>query len=89
MEVEVARRLIAGGAQLNRDSGQGWTPLVHAIDIERDSAAHGGQSLDQVSTTLTELLLALGAVVMPRAIEVANAYGNHKAFALLSRSKDV
>jgi ankyrin repeat protein len=89
MEVEIARRLITAGAQVNRDSGQGWTPLVHAIDIESDSACQAGLSLDQVPTALTELLLASGAVVTTRAIEVARGYGNQKALALLSRAKHV
>jgi ankyrin repeat protein len=86
MEVEIARRLIAAGAEVNRDLGRGWTPLAHAVDIESDAACQAGLSPDQVSTALTELLLASGAVPTDRAIELARGYGNHKALALLQES---
>ncbi len=87
MEVEIARRLIAAGAEVNRDLGQGWTPLAHAVDIESDAACQAGLSPDEVSTALTELLLASGAIPTDRAIELARGYGNHRALALLNRAR--
>jgi ankyrin repeat protein len=87
MEVEIVRRLIAAGAELNHDLGEGWTPLVHAVDIESDAAWQAGLTPDQVSTALMELLLASGAVPTNRAIELAREYGNHKALALLSHER--
>jgi ankyrin repeat protein len=86
MEVGIVRRLVEAGALVNRDLGQGWTPLTHAVDIESDAACQAGQSPDQVSTALTELLLAAGAIPNGRAIEIATAYGNSKALALLRRA---
>src|SRR5688572_6250841 len=58
MWVEVARRLIAAGAEVNRDrdTGQGWTPLVHAIDIESDAALQRHDEVGHETTALTELL---------------------------------
>jgi hypothetical protein len=76
-----------GRPQVNHDTAHGWTPLVHAIDIQSDSADQAGLSLDEVPTALTELLLAFGAVVTTRVIEVASGYGNPKALAMLSRAK--
>ncbi len=86
MEVGIVRQLIEAGAVVNRDLGEGWTPLAHAVDIESDSACQAGLPADRVSTALTELLLAAGAIPNDRAIEIATAYGNHKALALLQRS---
>jgi ankyrin repeat protein len=86
MEVEIARRLIAAGAEVNRDLGQGWTPLAHAVDLESDAACQVGLSPDEVSTALTELLLAAGAIPTDRAIELARGHGNHRALALLNRA---
>jgi hypothetical protein len=90
--VEIIRRLIAAGALLNRelsmpgwDLGQGWTPLVHAIDIESDAAWQAHHETGHESTELTELLLASGAAPTKRAFEVAQGYDNHKALALLRR----
>lgn len=83
MEVEITRRLIEAGAAVNRGSGSGWTPLVHAIDIESDSAWQSGQLPEEVTTALTELLLRAGAMPTVEATEIARRYGNHKALALL------
>jgi ankyrin repeat protein len=58
---EVVRRLIQAGANVNRDLGNGWSPLVHAIDIESDAASQAGRLPDEVSTELVALLLAAGA----------------------------
>jgi len=87
MEAEIARRLIAAGAEVNRESGRGWTPLAHVVDIESDAACQAGLSPDQVSTALTELLLASGALPTDEAIELARQYGNHKALNLLSQAR--
>jgi ankyrin repeat protein len=87
MEVELARRLIAAGAEVNRESGQGWTPLVHAIDVESDSAQQRGVPPEDTTTTLTELLLDSGAVPTEEAFRVARAYGNNKALLLMERSR--
>jgi ankyrin repeat protein len=85
MWVEVARRLVAAGAEVNRDDGQGWTPLVHAIDIESDAAWQSHHEAGRETTALTELLLAAGAVPTGRAYEVARRYENQKALVLLGR----
>ena len=88
--VEIVRRLIAAGAMVNRElsthgwvQGQGWTPLVHAIDIESDAAWHAHHETGHETTDLTELLLAAGALPTQRAFEVAEGYDNQKALALL------
>jgi hypothetical protein len=62
MAVEIARKLISAGADVNRDLGEGSTPLVQAIDIESDWAHQAGRSPGDVPTPLTELLLASGAL---------------------------
>lgn len=87
MEVEIARRLITAGAEVNRDLGDGWTPLAHAVDIESDAACQARVPPDQVSTALTELLLASGAVPTSKAVDLARRYGNHKALELLNRGR--
>jgi ankyrin repeat protein len=81
--IEIMRRLIAAGAHVNRDIGDGWSPLAHAIDLESDGAWQAHHETGHESTELTELLLAAGAVPTPRAFEVAEAYQNLKALALL------
>lgn len=88
--VEIGRCLIASGANLNRELlmlgwnlGQGWTPLVHAIDIESDAAWQAYYEMGHESTILTELLLASGALPTKLAFEVAEGYDNQKALALL------
>jgi hypothetical protein len=83
--VEIVRRLIAAGAAVNRDAGDGWTPLVHAIDIESDSAWQAHHETGHESTAMTELLLAAGAVPIERAFGVAEGYENRKALELLRR----
>ena len=85
--VTIARRLIAAGTAVNRDLGQGWTPLAHAIDIESDAASQAGLPPDAVSTDLVELLLASGAEPTERAFELATTYSNHKARSLLERAR--
>ena len=82
-EVEIARRLIAAGAEVNRELDDGGTPLAHAVDVECDAAWQAGLSPDHVSTAMMELLLASGAVPTSRAIEMTKAYENHKMLALL------
>ena len=64
--VEIIRCLIAAGALLNGElsmpdwdfGGPGWTPLVHAIDIESDAAWQAHHETGHESTELTALLLA-------------------------------
>src|SRR3954470_24717774 len=75
-QAEIARRLIAAGADINRDAGQGWTPLAHAIDSESDAASQAGLPPESVATELVELLLAAGAKPTARAFELAAAYCN-------------
>jgi ankyrin repeat protein len=91
--VEMVRRLVAAGALLNRElsmpgwdfGGKGWTPLVHAIDIESDAAWQAHHETGHESTELTELLLTSGAIPTKRAFEIAEGYGNQKALELLRR----
>jgi ankyrin repeat protein len=83
MEVEIVRRLIEAGAAVDGESGWGWSPLAHAVDIESDASWQSGESPEQVSTDLTELLLKAGALPTQQAIDIARRYGNHKALALL------
>lgn len=88
MWVAIARRLIEAGADVNRDLGDGWTPLAHAIDIESDAAWQAHHELGHETTELTELLLGAGAVPTSRAIKLAEDYANHKAMKLLRRFED-
>jgi ankyrin repeat protein len=81
----IARRLIEAGALLNRDLRDGWTPLVHAIDIESDGAWQAHHENGHEATELTELLLSAGAIPTNRAFEIARMYDNRKALALLSK----
>jgi hypothetical protein len=76
-------RLIAAGADVERDVGEGWTLLAHAIDVESDVASQAGRLQDSVSTELVELLLAAGAEPSERAFKLMGTNGNHKALALL------
>lgn len=75
------------GADVNHDIGGGQTPLFHAIDIESDTDSQRGASTDEVSTELTEMLLAAGAVPTNRVFELARAYNNHKVLSLLERAR--
>ncbi len=84
---EMARRLIAAGADVNHDIGCGQTPLFHAVDIESDTASQSGVPMDEVSTELTEMLLVAGAVPTESVHELARAYNNHKALSLLERAR--
>ena len=84
-QIEEVRRLIAEGADVNCDLGGGWTPLVHAIEIESDIAWQQHHEPDRESTELTELLLAAGAVPTEEAFAIARRYQNRKAMALLER----
>ncbi len=81
----IVRRLIDAGALINRDLRDGWTPLVHAIDIESDGAWQAHYETGLESTDLTELLLAAGAIPTDRAFEIARNYENRKALALLTK----
>lgn len=76
MWVEIVRRLIAAGADVNFDCGDGWTSLTHAVDIEADSTIQSGIPNAEIQTELVELLLAAGAVPTARAIDVAERYGS-------------
>lgn len=86
--IEIVRHLIKAGAEINRDLGDGWTPLVHAIDVESDGAWQTRHESGHQSTELTEILLAAGAIPTERAFEVAHNYGNHKALNLLRSSTE-
>jgi ankyrin repeat protein len=81
----IVRRLIAAGALVNRDLRDGWTPLVHAIDIESDCAWQAHYEPGHESTNLTELLLVAGAIPTDRAFEIARNYKNEGALALLTK----
>ena len=81
-QVEIARRLIAAGADVNGNDG---SPLVHAIDAESDAASQLYDDVSKASSEMIELLLAAGAAPTARAFQVANGYGNEKALALLRR----
>jgi ankyrin repeat protein len=83
--VLIVSRLIKVGALVNRDLGDGWTPLVHAIDIESDEAWQMHHETGHESTELIELLLAVGAIPTERAFEIARNYDNRKALALLTQ----
>jgi ankyrin repeat protein len=85
--VEIARRLIAAGADVNHDIGDGQTALFHAIDCESDWASQRGIPKDEASTELTEMLLAAGGVPTPRAFELARAYNNRRVLSLLELAK--
>lgn len=84
---EIARCLIAAGADVNHDVGGGQNPLFHAVDIESDTASQRGIPTDEASTELTEMLLAAGTVVTARAYELARAYNNYKALTLLEQAR--
>lgn len=83
--VDIARRLIVAGAAVNRDLGEGWTPLAHAIDIESDAASQRYSEPGRADTDVTEMLLNAGAIPTERAFDLAQAYGNERALALLRR----
>ncbi|MBL8796288.1 MAG: ankyrin repeat domain-containing protein, partial [Planctomycetia bacterium] len=68
----IVRRLIEAGADIHKELSDGWSPLVHAIDIESDAASQAHDELGHESTELTELLLAAGAVPTARAVEIAS-----------------
>jgi ankyrin repeat protein len=84
--VEIVRRLIRAGSEVNRELRDGWTPLAHAIEIESDSAWEAHGEIGHESTELTELLLAAGSVPTARVFEIARAYDNRKALALLQKN---
>jgi ankyrin repeat protein len=69
--IEIARCLIEAGADVNQERDTGWTPLVHAIDIESDAAWQTRYETGRESMELTALLLAAGAASTDRAVEVA------------------
>jgi hypothetical protein len=64
----IARLLIAAGADVNCDVVGGWTPLIHAIDIESGAAWQSHHETGHESTELTTLLAA-GAVPTDAAFE--------------------
>jgi ankyrin repeat protein len=84
---EIVRLLIDAGADLNRDPGNGWTPLAHAIDSECDAASQSYDDADpnHASMELTELLLKAGARPTDKAFEVAQDYRRMRALDLLRR----
>jgi ankyrin repeat protein len=79
-QVEVARRLITAGADVNGNDG---SPLVHAIDAESDGANQEYGDVSKANSEMIELLLAAGAAPTARAFQIASSYGNEKALALL------
>jgi hypothetical protein len=91
--VAIARRLIEAGALVNRElsmsgwdfGGAGWTPLVHAIDIESDAAWQAHHETGHETTELTELLLASGAVPTKRAFQIAGDYGTKRPWRCFAR----
>lgn len=83
LRLEIVGRLIAAGADVNHDSGDGWTPLVHAIDIESDAAWQSHHETGHETTDLTRMLLESGALPDRAAFDAAERYGNLKATALL------
>lgn len=85
MRLEIAPRLIQAGADVNRRLEGGGTLLMHAIDMEADSASQRGKPPDQATTEFTELLLKAGAIPTVEAYELARRYGNHKAEAIMVR----
>jgi ankyrin repeat protein len=87
--VEIVRRLLTAGADVNHQVPDSLTPLEHAIDIESDAAIQAGLLPEEISTELVELLLASGAKQTQRAFQLATVYGNHKALALLQHATSV
>lgn len=85
--VEEIRQLVADGADINADWGAGWSPLVHAIDLESDSAWQRHHEPGHESTELAEVLLSLGAVPTEEAFAIARRYQNQKALALLEKHR--
>jgi ankyrin repeat protein len=81
----ILRLLIRAGADIHLDLGDGWTPLVHAIDIESDAAWQHHQEPGRESTDLTELLLSEGARPTAEALKAAEEYNNLRALALLRK----
>lgn len=81
--IEEVRRLIAAGADVNCYYGGGWTPLVHAIDMESDVAWQKHHEPDRASNEITELLLVAGAAPTEEAFAMARRYQNLKAVALM------
>jgi ankyrin repeat protein len=88
MWIEIIRRLIQAGADVNRSVPDGWTPLVHAIDSESDAAWQAYNDVGRASTEIVELLLASGAEPTASAFEAAAGYDNQKALILLRRHTD-
>ena len=83
--IEIVRRLVEAGASINTNSEDGWTPLVHAIDIESDAAWQSHYERGHESTELTKLLLEAGAIPTEHAIKTAQDYNNYKAMELLGQ----
>ena len=62
MNHDLIRALAAAGTDLNaREEAQGWRPLHHAVDTDIDSVWQTRHSLDELTFSITRLLLALGA----------------------------
>lgn len=85
----IVRRLVEAGALINRDLRDGWTPLVHAIDIESDGAWQAHHETGHGSTELTELLLEAGAIPTDRAFQIARNYDHRRALDLLDKYSNV
>lgn len=89
MNVEIARRLIEAGADVNHDLGDGWTPLAHAIDVESDSAWQAHYEPGHETTEVSELLLAAGAKITERAVQTAQIYDKHRELLLRFARRDL
>lgn len=82
MHLAIVSRLIQAGADVNKTTDGLLSPLMHAIDVESDSAHQRGE---EAKTELIELLLESGAVTTPESIDLARRYENRKAELLLAR----
>ena len=80
---EAGKSLANAGADLNRETPPGWTPLMHAVDVECDAPVQRGVPTEGIPLSLIELLLSLGAQPTAEAFQIAEKYRNHRAIATL------
>ncbi|HBI45393.1 MAG TPA: hypothetical protein DDY78_21455 [Planctomycetales bacterium] len=83
--IDVIRWLLVAGADVNRNMSGGWTPLVHAIDIESDAAVQAGTLSEEMPIVLVALLLSAGAIPTTEALEIARRYQNYRVLELLQQ----